>query len=187
MTDTEIQAFEQAEHQTRDAYELRRLQAVRHYGSGVPTPDIRRVVSCGDRRIREWTQKYQQQGLAGLQSHWQGDNALKLTRQQRAELKQRVEQSRPDQVLAADVRISQGQFWTVSDLQRVIKTWYAVEFRTVDAYRCLLHECGLSYQRVEKVYRSRPTAPMVVEFEIELEKSDQFSTSVSQWGDLGTG
>jgi hypothetical protein len=66
LTPEEIQAFEQAEGQTRDAYELRRLQAVRLYGSSVPTQDIMRVVQCSDRRIREWTHKYQQQGLSGL-------------------------------------------------------------------------------------------------------------------------
>ena len=62
LTDEEIRALEQAERQTRDAYELRRLQAVRLYGSGVSTKEIMRVVNCSDRRIREWAQKYGQQG-----------------------------------------------------------------------------------------------------------------------------
>lgn len=170
LTDEERQAFEQAERQTRDAYELRRLQAVRLYGSGVATPEIQRLVGCSDRRIREWTQKYQQAGVAGLKSHWQGENALKLSREQRAELKQRLQQYRPDQVIAPDVRIHQGQFWTVSDLQVVVKTWYEVKYRTLDSYRALLHECGLSYQHTEAVYRSRPDAQTVVDFEAELEK-----------------
>lgn len=170
LTDEEQQAFEQAERQTRDAYELRRLQAVRLYGTGMPTPQIRQVLHCSDRRIREWTQKYQQAGLVGLQSHWQGENALKLSRKQRADLKQRLEQYAPDQVIAPAVRISQGQFWTVSDLQIVVKAWYEVEYRTADSYRTLLHECGLSYQRTEKVYRSRPDAQTVADFEVELEK-----------------
>ena len=170
LTDEESRAFEQAEQQTRDAYELRRLQAVRLYGSGVPTAEICRIVQCSDRRIREWTQKYQQAGLAGLKSHWQGENALKLSREQRADLKQRLQAYRPDQVIAPDVRISQGVFWTVSDLQIVVQDWYAVEYRTEDSYRTLLHESGLSYQRTEKVYRSRPDAQTVADFELELEK-----------------
>lgn len=170
LTDEERQAFEQAEQQTRDAYELRRLQAVRLYGSGVATAEINRVGQCTERRIREWTQKYQQTGFAGLKSQWQGENALKLSRQQRADLRQRVQQYRPDQVIAADVRISRGQFWTVSDLQIVVKAWYEVEYRTNDSYRTLLHECGLSYQHTEKVYRSRPNAQTVADFEAELEK-----------------
>jgi transposase len=170
MTDEEIQAFEQAERQTRDAYELRRLQAVRLYGSGVPTQEITRVVQCSDRRIREWAQKYRHQGLDGLKSRWQGENALKLGREQRADLKRRLHQYRPDQVIAADVRLSRGRFWTVSDLQIVVKTWYDVEYSTAGSYRRLLHEGGMSYQRTEQVYRSRPDAQTVADFEAEWEK-----------------
>lgn len=170
LTDTEKQAFEQAEQQTRDAYELRRLQAVRLYGSGVATRDIQQLVGCSERRIREWTHRYQQTGVAGLKSQWHGENALKLSREQRADLKQRLQQYRPDQVIAPEVRLSRGQFWTVSDLQIVVKSWYAVEYRTVDSYRTVLHECGLSYQRTERVYRSRPDAQTVADFEAELEK-----------------
>jgi transposase len=170
LTEDEKQQFEQAEGQTRDAYELRRLQAVRLYGSGIPTGDITQLIQSSERRIREWTQKYGQQGLAGLKSQWQGENALKLSREQRADLKQRLEQYRPDQVMSRDVRISRGQFWTVSDLQIMIKTWYAVEYNTLDSYRKLLRECGLSYQRTEKVYRSQPDAQTVADFEATLEK-----------------
>ncbi len=170
LTDEEQRAFGQAERQTRDTYELRRLQAVRLYGSGMPTWDIQQILQCSDRRIREWTQKYQQAGLDGLKSHWQGANALKLSREQRADLKQRLHQYRPDQVLSAEVRVSQGQFWTVSDLHLVVKAWYEVEYRTLDSYRTLLHECGLSYQHTEAVYRSRPDAQTVADFEAELEK-----------------
>lgn len=162
--------MEQAERQTRDAYELRRLQAVRLYGSGVSTNEIMRVTNCGDCRIREWAQKYGQQGLAGLRSQWQGENALKLSREQRADLNQRLHTYRPDQVIAPDIRISQGQFWTVSDLQIVVNAWHEVKYSTPGSYRMLLHECGLSYQRTEKVYRSHPNQQTVADFEAELEK-----------------
>jgi transposase len=170
LTEAEQQALEQTERQTRDAYELRRLQAVRLYGSGVPTREIMRVVNCSERRIREWSQKYGQQGIDGLKSHWQGENALKLSREQRTDLKARLHRYRPDQVIAAHVRVSRGQFWTVSDLQMVVKTWYGVEYRTPDSYRSLLHECGFSYQRTEQVYRSRPSDQVIADFEAELEK-----------------
>lgn len=170
LSEQELEELQQAEATTRDAHELKRLQAVRLYGSGTERRLIERLVGCDERSIRKWAQKYQQAGLEGLQSRWQGENALKLSREQRADLKQRLHTYRPDQVIAPDIRISQGQFWTVSDLQIVVKAWYAVDYRTADSYRTLLHECGLSYQRTEKVYRSRPDAQMVADFEAELEK-----------------
>jgi len=170
LMDAEIQAFKQAEGQTRDAYELKRLQAVRLYGSGVPTQQISQVVQSDARRIREWAQKYTQHGLVGLKSQWQGENALKLSREQRTDLQQRLAQYRPDEVITADVRLSQGQFWTVSDLQIVVKAWYAVEYRSPGSYRRLLHDCGLSYQQTERVYRSQPDQATIADFEAELEK-----------------
>lgn len=170
LSEHELEQFVQAEANTRDAHELKRLQAVRLYGSGTERRTIERLVGCTERSIRKWAQKYQQVGLEGLQSHWQGANALKLSREQRADLKQRLHAYRPNQVIAPDIRISRGAFWTVSDLQIVVKAWYDVEYRTTDSYRTLLHESGLSVQRTEKVYRSRPDVQTVADFEAELEK-----------------
>ena len=129
LTEEEQRAFEQAELKTRDAYELRRLQAVRLYGSGVATKEIASLVKCSDRRIREWSQKYQEGGLACMKSGWQGKNAMKLSPAQRADLKDRLDQYRPDQVIAPEDRISRGQFWTVSDMRIVVHQWYGVSYR----------------------------------------------------------
>jgi len=170
LTDEAQAAFEQAERQTRDAYELKRLQAVRLYGSGIATTQITWLVQASERRIREWTHKYEQQGLLGLKSAWQGENALKLSREQPADLKQRLHQYRPEQVMAQELRISRGQFWTISDLQMVVEAWYGVRYRTLDSYHRRLHECGFSYQQTEKIYRSQPDERTVADFEAELEK-----------------
>src|SRR5574341_340028 len=170
LSEHELEQLLQAEAKTRDAHELKRLQAVRLYGSGTQRRVIETLVGSEERSIGKWVQKYQQAGVDGLKSQWQGENALKLSRAQRADLKQRVQQYRPEQVIAPDVRVSRGQFWTVSDLQIVVKAWYEVEYRTADSYRTLLRECGLSYQRTEKVYRSRPDALTVADFEAGLEK-----------------
>jgi len=137
---------------------------------GVPSRDIMAMVQCSERRIREWAYKYQRDGLEGLKSHWQGENALKLSREQRRDLKQRMQQAQPEQVISATVRISQGQFWTVSDLQIVVEQWYGVTYATRDSYQRLLAECGFSYQHTQKIYRSQPDAQTVADFEAKLEK-----------------
>lgn len=170
LTQEEIKEFEQAEHQANDVRELKRLQAVRLYGQGMATATIMNMVQCSDRRIREWSHKYAEHGLDGLRSHWQGENALKLSREQRADLKQRLHQYRPDEVLAVDIRLSQGRFWTISDLEIVVKMWYGVRYRAEQSYRSLFHECGFSYQRTESVYRSRPDQQTIADFESDLEK-----------------
>ncbi len=159
-----------AEAVTRDARTLKRLQAVRLYGSGQPVATIQAFVGCSWRALMDWCAAYRANGLDGLKSRWQGDNARKLSREQRADLKARVNSYRPDQVLSAEVRISQGQFWTVSDLKVVVQRWYGVTYRSTTSYQTLLHECGLSQQQTEGQYRSQPDAQTIADFEARLEK-----------------
>jgi transposase len=170
LTEHQVRQLQQREQQTRDVYEVKRLQAVRLYGTGTTTASICATLMCAGRSIRQWAQRYQQHGLSGLQSHWQGNNALKLNRQQRQELKERLHQYLPDQVLSDEVRISRGVFWTVSDLRLVIEQWYQVSYQSEATYLNLLHECGFSYQRAERVYRSRSTEQQIADFEAKLEK-----------------
>ena len=105
---------------TQDVRELKRLQAVRLYGTGQPVQVVQDLVGCSWRALMDWCRAYRVHGLAGLQSHWQGENALKLTRKQRVDLKVRLDQDRPDQVLIPEMRVSRGEFWTVSDLKTVV-------------------------------------------------------------------
>ncbi len=170
LSEPEIIEIQRAEDGTRDGRTLKRLQAVRLYGSGQPVPTIQTLVGCSWRALMDWCQAYRVKGLEGLKSHWQGDNARKLSREQRADLKARLNSYRPDQVLAAEVRISQGQFWTVSDLKVVVQRWYGVSYRSATSYQTLFHECGLSQQQTEGQYRSQPDAQTIADFEAALEK-----------------
>ena len=165
LTEAEIMQFRQAEAQTRDGYELRRLQAIRLYGSGVRLADIMDVVGAGASSIRQWAMTYRAEGVGGLRSKWQGKNANKLTAEQRALVKAQLHQYRP-----VDLHLSEGVYWTVSDLRVAVEQWFAVVYKDETSYQSLLHQSGLSYQRSAKVYRSKPSAVAVAQFEAELEK-----------------
>ena len=143
LSEPEIQKFRRTEQTTRDIHELRRLQAVRLYGTGSAVSHIIDLLGCSERSVRYWTGCYQAAGLKALQSQWQGNNALKLNREQRRELKERLHQYSPDQVLSDEVRVSRGTFWTVSDLRLVVQQWYQVVYQTEDSYLNLLHECDV--------------------------------------------
>lgn len=170
LTDDEIRAFRQAETQTRDVRELKRLQAVRLYGMGEAVSIIQKVVGCGPLSPRQWAIRYKRGGLEALQVHWARGNANKLTDEQRADLAEKLKHYTPDQVLGPDMRVERGSFWTVSDMQIVVERWYGVTYRSPRSYHSLLHECGLSFHKAEKVYRSQPSAARVADFEAELEK-----------------
>ncbi len=165
LTAAEIDRFRQAEAQTQDVRELKRLQAMRLYGSGVHLTEIINVVGAGESTIRQWAMAYRANGIAGLRSKWQGNNARKLTTEQRDWIKERLYQYRP-----VDLHLSEGAFWTVSDLRMAVETWFGVVYQDETSYQTLLHTSGLSYQRTAKVYRSQPSAVAIAQFEAEVEK-----------------
>lgn len=170
LTEEEVEAFRQREDETDDTYELRRLQAVRAYGTGVDIQQIVAVVGCHEDSVRHWARQYRADGLVGLEANWASQNAAKLSLEERRELAERLKTYRPDRVIPPDQRMSQGRFWTVSDMQIVVQAWYDVVYRSEGSYRRLLHECGFSYQRPEQVYRSQPEAQTRSDFDAELEK-----------------
>jgi len=151
---------------------IKRLQAVRLYGSGQGMAAIMDMTGCAESSIREWVHDYKGDGLAGLSAHYEhsAHNASKLSQAQRADLQERLHAYRPDQVLSPTIRVSQGTFWTVSDLHIAVEQWYGVVYQDTEAYQQLFHRCGFSYQRAERVYKSRPSQADIAEFEAELEK-----------------
>jgi transposase len=182
LTEVEIAAFRQAEAQTRDVRELKRLQAVRLYGIGESVETIQKLVGCGPVSPAQWAMDYRRGGLEALKSRWAVGNANKLTDAQRQDLFEKLEQSSPDQVIAPTMRVARGTFWTVSDLQLVVEQWYGVTYRSETSYRTLLHASGLSYQKVDKVYRSQPGAVELADFEAALEKRRRTSNRITPTG-----
>lgn len=172
LNEQEIKAFRHREMESRDTTEVKRLQAVRLYGSGRAVSDIMDVTGCTERSLRRWAQHYSEKGLVGLRTDYsaRSENASKLSAAQQADLQQRLHQYRPDQILAPAVRINSGRFWTVSDLAIAVEEWYGVSYRDHGSYRNLFHRCGFSYQKAERVYKSRPSEAEIAEFEADLEK-----------------
>jgi len=148
----------------------RRLQAVRLYGEGWSVREIGAITGCSERSLRRWCERYGQLGLAGEVDQRAGGNNAKLTPAQRADVLRRLQNERPDHVLSPDLRLSRGEFWTVSDLRIGLYQWYGVVWRSATSYRSLLHESRLSVQRVESTYRSQPNAVEIADFEARLEK-----------------
>jgi transposase len=83
LSEQEIGQFREAEMRTCDVYELKRLQAIRLYGTGMPLVAIQEVTGAGENTIRQWAMAYRAEGLTGLRSKWQGKNASRLTAEQR--------------------------------------------------------------------------------------------------------
>ncbi len=172
LTDEQVQELKGYESRSKRTDELKRLQAVRLYGTGRKLSDIMEIIGCGESSIRIWAMEYMRLGITGLLSHYNksSQNARKLSIEQEQDLCEKLRKYRPDQVLPEGEWSGTGQFWTVEDVKGVVTIWYGVSYRDVSSYRNLLHRCGFSYQKTEQVYKSRPSAVDVADFEAELEK-----------------
>ena len=156
--------------QTKEAATRTRYQAVLLYSQDYPVKEICQITACNPSSLMEWCQKYREDGVEGLQDHRGGARRSKLTPEQIVELEDKLEMYTPHDLLGPETYTSSGQHWTVEDLAKAVEKWYGVKWASRTSYQMLLSQCGYSYQRTEKVYKSRRVQD-VIDFEAKAEKN----------------
>lgn len=159
-----------AYHQSKDADYSKKLLAVRLYGTGHPTQHILDLVGCSRTSLMEWVQRYQLNGLDGLKDQRRGGNHYRLSQEEKTALKEQVRHYAPRQLLGDACASGSGAHWTADDLKLLIYQRYEVIYQSPTSYRALLTEFGLSYQRTEKVFKSKSSLKEA-DFEEQLEKN----------------
>jgi transposase len=171
LSETEEQALLSAYLDCKDGPTRTRHQALRLYGKGYATQEIEEITGVCRSTLMDWCSKYRQGGIEALRDHRQGGNRALLSEEQLQDLKERLHIYRPDQLFGSTAASAGGQFWSVPDLVRAIERWYGVRYARQGSYVQIFHRCGFSYQRTEKVYKSRSEA-QVYAFEEELSKKN---------------
>src|SRR5258708_9953331 len=156
--------------ESRDGASRTRYQAVRLYGEGYAVSEICHITGCARSSLMEWCDKYLSVGVSGLVEHRGGRRRAKVSLEQLAQIGQALHQYCPRDVLGSQTQTSSGQYWTVEDLARVIERWYRVRFANRRGYHRVFALCRFTYQRSEKVYKSRRAAG-VSGFEAQVEKN----------------
>lgn len=170
ITEQQEKGLQRAWHQTKDAATRTRYQAVILYTQDYPVDEICQITGCHRTSLMEWCRKYRQQGVAGLIDHRGGPHRAKLSAEQVDELRQKLAMYTPRDLFGPETHTASGQHWTVEDLARAIQRWYEVIWKSRSAYHRLLARCGFTYQRTEKVYKSRRERD-VVDFAAKVEKN----------------
>jgi transposase len=170
LSTEQSQELQRAYRDSTDGATRTRYQAVRLYGEGYGVAEICHITGCVRSSRMEWCDKYQAQGLSGLVDHRGGRRRAKLSLTQLAEIDQKLRVYRPRDVLGNDTQTSSGQYWTVEDLARALEAWYGVGWANRSGYHRVFAFCQFTYQRTEKVYKSRREAD-VAEFVAQVEKS----------------
>lgn len=148
-----------------------RFLGVRLYGQGYPATQIHDVCACNSRTLLRWIADYQQGGIAALIDQRKGGNRALLKQEQIKRLEQQLHHYTPAQLLGKDNATgpSEGTYWNVADVARLLEQEYGVVFQTNGSYYQLLAKCGMTYQRPAKQYKSH-SALKLMAFEEALEK-----------------
>ena len=170
LTEAERKELLQAYRTCKNTATRTRYQAVRLYGEGYPVEEIMQITGCSRTSLMEWCRAYREDHAQGLVDKRAGGNHAKLNKLQIEELQQLLYQYTPRERLGPKACTIDGQFWSVEDLTLIIRERYGVEYQSRTSYSQLLHLCGFSYQKTEKVFKSRRET-QVADFEEQLEKN----------------
>jgi len=170
LTEAERKELLQAYRTCKDAATRTRYQAVRLYGEGYEVNEIMQITGCSRTSLMEWCRAYREDRSQGLVDKRAGGNRAKLSKLQIEELQHMLHQYTPKGRLGPKARTADGQFWSVEDLVLIVREQYGVAYQSRTSYSQLLHLCGFSYQRTEKVFKSRREGE-VADFEEQLEKN----------------
>jgi len=170
LTETERKELLQAYRGCKNAATRTRYQAVRLYGEGYPVKEIEQITGCNRTSLMEWCRAYREDHSQGLIDKRIGGNRAKLSQLQIEELQQMLHQYTPKERFGPSASTNNGQFWSVEDLALIVREQSSVEYLSRTSYTQLLHLCGFSYQKSEKVFKSRSQFK-VADFEEQLEKN----------------
>ncbi len=170
LTEAERKDLLQAYRTCKEAATRTRYQAVRLYGEGYPVDEIMQITGCSRTSLMEWCRAYREDHSQGLVDKRAGGNRAKLSKLQIEELQQLLHQYTPKEHLGPRASTVDGQFWSVEDLALIVREKHGVEYQSRTSYSHLLALCGFSYQKTEKVFKSR-SETKVADFEEQLEKN----------------
>ena len=171
LTEAERKELLQAYRTCKEASTRTRCyQAVRLYAEGYPEAEIEQIIGCKRTSLMEWCRAYRADPLQGLLDMRVGGNRAKLSKLQIEEVQALLHQYTPKERMGSKASTADGQFWTMADLALVVQKRYGVEYQSRTSYSSRLRLCGFSYQKTEKIFKSRSQIK-VADFEEQLEKN----------------
>lgn len=111
-----------------------RAQTLLSLNQGFSIYETSKFLLRSENTIRSWVKAYQQAGISSIFPQYKGDNAAKLTREQKDQLRNIL--ARPPSNYGIP-----SQFWDISVLKTYVKAEFGVEYQSNESYRLifLLH------------------------------------------------
>ena len=117
-----------------------KAEAILYASRGVDVGIIAEMVERAERTVQEWLADWRATRMCSvLTGHAGNQNAAKLTRTQKEELKAILAQPPSRSGVHAE-------FWDVPAIREVVKILFDVEYQADSSYQLLLRLCGLSFK-----------------------------------------
>jgi transposase len=107
-----------------------RAQTILSAHKGFSSYQISQLIVRSEKTVREWIRAYQKTGISSLFPKYRGDNAAKLTREQKLQLKEVLTKPPSDYGIPT-------KFWDISTLKKYIYAEFGVEYDSDESYRLL--------------------------------------------------
>lgn len=107
-----------------------RAQTLLAFHQGFSPYQTGRLLLRSEKTIREWIKAFHVSRISSIFPHYKGDNAAKLTKLQKDELKEVLSKPPSDYGIPAS-------FWDVSTLKSYIKAEFGVEYESDESYRLI--------------------------------------------------
>ena len=137
-----------------DSFVLVRLkaEAVLYASRGVDVSIIAEMVDRSRRTVRDWLASWRLTRLCSVVTgHAGNENAAKLTRAQKEQLKETLGRPPSQSGIKAD-------FWDVPALRDVVRIKFGVEYASDSSYQLLLKFCGMSFKLPDPFDKRRDEA-----------------------------
>jgi len=136
-----------------------KAEAVLYASMGVGTEIIASSVDRSQRAVSEWLRDWNVSRLQSVVTgHSGNENAAKLTRDQKADLKKILESPPSEAGVQAD-------FWDVPALDNVVKTKFDVEYESESSYQLLMRFLGMSFKLPDPFDKRRDEAKIAARME----------------------
>ena len=131
-----------------------RAQAILSANKGFSAYQISQILLRSEKTVREWIRAYQRRGIGSLFPTYKGDNAAKLTREQKQQLHDVL--TKPPSAYGIPQK-----FWDISSLKQYIHAEFGVEYESDESYRLIFILHNYSFHVPDTFDRHRDDTKVV--------------------------
>jgi transposase len=136
-----------------------KAEAILYSSMGVSVEIISSSVDRSERTVSEWLSDWRYYRLQSVVTEHAGNqNAARLTREQKAELKELLASPPSEAGISAD-------FWDVPALEDVVKARFDVEYESDSSYQLLMKFCGMSFKKADPFDKRRDEVKIRIRME----------------------